>query len=727
MAEHLVTFDLADVSAADVSAADAGARPGASPATKARVQTGTLLTEAARLADVEISQPCGGQGRCGRCLVQLVGESNGSVRRRSTLRLSSQDVESGFALACQSVVEGDVTVIVPEQEKVARRLTTDLRPATVAIPAGYDYRSWQTIQRFDVTVSPPSMDDQRDDWSRLQTALRKAIAENSAADTRIASGEWQVASAMATISLPLLRRIGEVLRDAEWQVSAVVDLAPLLAYESNSGDAPPASLSAGMRLIDLRPTSGTEESPLWGAAIDIGTTTVTVWLVDLVSGRVQRQAAEYNGQIARGEDVISRIIYATKSAEQAGEMRSLVLDTINGLLTKSCERSRIEATEIVKCAVTGNSAMMHLLLGIPAESIRLMPFVTAVNHLPSLRAQEVGLDINPEAAVDCLPGVASYVGADISGGVLASGLDDSPSESLFLDIGTNGETVLGSSDWLVSCACSAGPAFEGAGVQDGMRATRGAIEEVWINGSTHEPTYRVIGGVKPRGLCGSGLISLLAELFLNGIVDKGGHFNATLGAGAATKRVRQGEHGLEYVIAWANETAHGRDIAITRVDVDNLLRAKAAIYAGFTVLAERVGLPLEAVERVLIGGAFGKYINVEKAVEIGLLPDMPWDCFHFLGNTAVLGAYLALLDRNARARIQSIAERMTYIELSADNTFYEAFTSALFLPHTDMSRFQSVAEELARMRAQGVGEEDGNVQEVDNESDGPPHTTVVHV
>jgi uncharacterized 2Fe-2S/4Fe-4S cluster protein (DUF4445 family) len=708
MAEHLVTFDVSD----------AGTSTPLS--TRAQVQTGTLLTEAARLAAVEISQPCGGQGRCGRCLVKIVavasqptgdGGSSSSVRRRSTLRLSSQDIESGFALACQSVVEGDVSVVVPPQEKVERHLTTDLRPATVTVPAGYDFHTCQTIRRIDLTLPPPSMDDQRDDWSRLQTALRRAMAEAAGAP----AGE--APAPLMKASLPLLRRIGKVLRDAEWQVSAVVDAAP-------SPMALPGDQAPAMRLIDLRPgsradaraelgTSAMDDFPLWGAAVDIGTTTVSVWLVDLVSGRVERQAAEYNGQIARGEDVISRIIYAGKSAQQAGEMRQLVLDTINGLLKKNAERSGIEAQEIVKCTVTGNSAMMHLLLGIPAESIRLLPFVTTVNHLSSLQAQEVGLDINPEATVDCLPGVASYVGADISGGVLASGMDDSQSESLFLDIGTNGETVLGSSDWLVSCACSAGPAFEGAGVQDGMRATRGAIEEVWINGSTYESNYRVIGGVKPRGLCGSGLISLLAELFLNGVVDKGGNLNGTL----ATRRVRQGEHGLEYVVAWAEETGHGRDIAITHVDVNNLLRAKAAIYAGFTVLAERVGLPLEAVGRVLIGGAFGKYINVEKAVEIGLLPDMPWDRFHFLGNTAVLGAYQALLDQKARARIQNIAERMTYIELSADNTFYEAFTSALFLPHTDMSRFQSVAEELARMA----------VKEKHDESDRPPHPTVLHV
>jgi uncharacterized 2Fe-2S/4Fe-4S cluster protein (DUF4445 family) len=233
----------------------------------------------------------------------------------------------------------------------------------------------------------------------------------------------------------------------------------------------------------------------------------------------------------------------------------------------------------------------------------------------------------------------------------------------------------------VTVACSAGPAFEGGGVQSGMRATRGAIEEVWVNGETGEPTFRVIGNVKPQGICGSGLISLLAELFLTGIVDKAGHVNLTV----PTPRVREGAHGPEYVIAWAADTSAGRDIVITNVDIDNLLRAKAAIYAGFTVLADSVGVPFETIEQVLVGGSFGKYINVEKAVQIGLLPDMPWDRFYFLGNTSVRGAYRALLDRHDRARIKDIANRMTYIELSADNTFYDAFTSALFLPHRSIT------------------------------------------
>jgi uncharacterized 2Fe-2S/4Fe-4S cluster protein (DUF4445 family) len=429
--------------------------------------------------------------------------------------------------------------------------------------------------------------------------------------------------------------------------------------------------------------------PIWGIAIDIGTTTVTVWLVDLLTGEVKAQVAEYNRQISRGEDVISRIIFASKD-DGSKQMSTLVLESINRLLKVACKRVGTNPSDIVKASISGNSTMIHLLLGISATSIRLSPFVTAINHVPTLTAGEVGINIHPEATVDCLRGIASYVGADITAGILSSGVDDTDKTTLFMDVGTNGEIVLGSREWLVSCACSAGPAFEGAGVSDGMRATNGAIEEVWINKDTHEPTYRVIGGKKPRGLCGSGLISILAELFLSGVVDKAGNFNFSL----PSSRVREGTHGGEYVVVWSDDSAHGKDLAITHVDIDNLLRAKAAIFAGFTVLADSIGIPIDDIEQVLIGGSFGKFINVEKAIEIGLLPDMPWDRFHFLGNTSIRGAYSALIDKTQRERVKEIASKMTYIELIADNKFYDAFTSALFLPHTNMHLFPSVAKIL---------------------------------
>jgi uncharacterized 2Fe-2S/4Fe-4S cluster protein (DUF4445 family) len=639
MADHLVKFDIAKEPVS--------------------VPTGTLITEAAQLAGVEITQPCGGQGRCGRCAVKV---EKGEVRRRSTLRLNHEDIESGYALACQTVIEGDVEITVPPQEKIERRLSTDKTVADVSVPEGYDPRLGQTIRRVTLTLTPPSMDDQTDDWSRLQIAVRK-----EAGVTRL------------RVSLDILKELGTTIREGEWKVTAILN--------SQTWDCP----ECPAMLLDLKAGHVPEDAPLWGIAIDIGTTTVTVWLVDLQTGEVKAQTAEYNQQISRGEDVISRIIVASKGDGQE-TMKDLVLATINDLIKKGCKRVKARRDDIVKVTISGNSTMMHLLLGIPAASIRLTPFVTAVNHIPPLTSKEVGLKVHPKALVDCLPGVASYVGADITAGVLSSGMTNSEVVTLFLDVGTNGETVLGSSDFLVTCACSAGPAFEGAGVLHGMRATRGAIEEVWVNGDGYEPSFRVIGQAKPVGLCGSGLISLLSEMFLTGVVDKGGKVNMSLD----TPRVRQGDHGTEYVVVWADDTGIGEDIVITNVDIDNLLRAKAAIFAGFSVLADSVGFPFEMIERVLIGGSFGRYINVEKAVQIGLLPDMPWEKFDFLGNTSVKGAYLGLIDHNARQQISDFAAKMTYIELSADNKFYDAFMSALFLPHTDTRLFPSVAAALEK-------------------------------
>jgi uncharacterized 2Fe-2S/4Fe-4S cluster protein (DUF4445 family) len=607
----------------------------------------------------------------------IVESGRQSIRRRSTIRLSQADLEAGYALACQSVVEGDAAILVPEQEKIERRLITDKTARRIAAPFPYNETRDQTVRAFALSLIPPTLDDAVDDFGRLE----RALASHGLHDLEI--------------PLPLLRELGSRLREANWQVTAIVE-----TDNWHRPDGPP-------RLIDLWGLQ--DPKGLYGVAIDIGTTTVSVYLVNLLSGEAVDTAAEYNGQIARGEDVISRIIYANKNGG-LGELGGLVRGTINEVIGRMVQRNHVDPRQIYKATVAGNTTMIHLFLGLPPASIRLTPYIPAVNQPLPLLASEIGLDIHPLATVDCLPGVASYVGADITAGALASGLVDTDELTLFIDVGTNGEMALGNKDWLVTCACSAGPAFEGAGVVCGMRATRGAIEEVWINGQTFEPTYRVIGDVKPKGICGSGLISLVAELFITGVVDKGGNFavgadlaSAPLRAGARpapvragarpapAPRLREGEHGAEYVVAWAGETDTGRDIVITKVDIDNLMRAKAAIYAGFTVLAQSVGVDLADVQKLLIGGAFGKYINVEKAVQIGLLPDMPWDKFYFLGNTAVMGAYMALLSRQARAQIKAIAEKMTYIELSADNTFYDAFTSALFLPHTDMSRFPTVA------------------------------------
>ncbi|MBN1264270.1 MAG: DUF4445 domain-containing protein [Anaerolineales bacterium] len=611
------------------------------------VEEGSTISDAVAVAGLDVSQPCGEQGRCGRCLVLVRA---GSVRRRSTFRLSERDVNAGYALACQTVLTGDAVIEIPPQEEIARRLVTE-KTYTAEIPLDYDPVWMQNLKQIQVTIPPPTLDDNRDDLSRLENCLNQHQVKE------------------LTIPLMLLRTLNQRLRETNWKPWLV------LYYDRNH----PGSAV----LIDIR----LEQKPLCGLAIDIGTTTVSANLMDLDNGIILASAAEYNAQIARGEDIISRIIYATKY-DGLSDLADRVRRTIRSLLDQIIKSSKISPEHICRVTIAGNPTMMHLFLQLPPGSIRLEPYIPTINHTPLYYAHELEIPVYPLAVVDSLPGAASYVGADISAGVHGSGLNTSDSLSLFIDVGTNGEIVLGNQDWLVTCACSAGPAFEGAGVVHGMRAARGAIEEVWIHGETLEPTYRVIGDSTPRGICGSGLISLLAEMFATGVVDRSGNISLDLD----TPRTREGLHGPEYVVAFAEETDDGRDISITKVDIDNLIRAKAAIFAGFNVLVSSVGLELENIDRILIGGAFGNYINIEKAIQIGMMPDIPRKQFHFLGNTSLMGTSLALLSHQDREAISSIADKMTYIELSADNSFYEQFTAACFLPHTDINLFPTVME-----------------------------------
>ncbi|MFQ5811603.1 MAG: ASKHA domain-containing protein [Anaerolineae bacterium] len=626
------------------------------------VEIGTVLLDAARKADLEIPIPCGGQGRCGRCKVLV---EHGAVDQPSTVYLSAEELEQGYVQACQAVVEGNAVIFVPPRAVIERVVSVEKAPEEVTLPVECDWRGEPTISKFFLDIEPPSLADQTSDLDRLKRGLAKRYGIDD-----------------ITVNLPLLRRIAPTLRQADWQVTAVLDV----GHWGLEDHVPP-------RLIDLVPGDRTDRS--LGIAVDIGTTTNVVYLVDLLSGEVIDIASAYNGQTSCGEDVISRIIYSEKKEDGLQHLQSLVVKTINSLLAELSHRHEIDLQEINRMTVAGNEVMIHLFLALPPESIRYEPYIPTVTHPLLVTAEEIGIRINPQATVDCLPGVGAYVGADITAGVLSSGLFATDKLTVFLDVGTNGEIVLGNADWMIACACSAGPAFEGFGVEDGMMASTGAIEEVLINSNTREPTYGTIGNAPPKGICGSGLISLLAEMFITGVIDKAGKVNLDLDA----PRVREGKHGPEYVVAWGDETETGKDIVITEVDIANLMRAKAAVRAGISVLLRNVGLNIADIEQVLIGGAFGKHINIEKAIQIGLLPDMPWDRFKFLGNTSILGAYSALLCRDVRRMVYDIAQKMTYLELSADNTFFDEFNAALFLPHTDLSQYPSV---MRLLREQGV-------------------------
>ncbi len=620
---------------------------------------GRVLLDVAVAAGVGVDAPCGGQGRCGRCKVTV----SGGVERGPHVHLSADEVAAGFALACQATVTSDAVVTVPPRRERRHRPRghTVARLEALPVPPTCDWRRDPAVRLFDLDIEPPSLLDNTSDFDRL----RRAFAQQH--------GIREIRA-----ELPLLRRLARDLRMANWKVTVALEMRDWV-YGTQL---PP-------RLLRIYPSVFGQRS--MGLAVDVGTTSVVAYLVDFETGEVVDSASAYNRQIACGDDVISRILYARRKGGLE-RLQRLAVETINEMLEELEQRNDIELYEIHEIVVAGNTTMTHLLLGLDPRYLREEPYIPTVSVPPKISAGELGLVANRLARVHALPCVGSYVGGDITAGVISSGLYATDRLTVFVDIGTNGEMVLGTRDWLVACACSAGPAFEGGGVDCGMRATAGAIEDVWVDSHTLEASYRTIDDARPRGICGSGLIDLVAELFATGVIDKSGRIRPD----APTTRVREGASGREYVVAWGSETEDGDDIVVTESDISSLLRAKAAVYAGIAVLCRAVGVDVADVEQFLIGGAFGEYIDVEKAIRIGLLPDLPPERFRFLGNTSVLGAYIALLCVSSRHDVLDVAAKMTYLELSADNTFMDEYTSALFLPHTHIEAFPTVAALLAQ-------------------------------
>jgi len=629
------------------------------------VPPGTSLLDAAIMCELDVPAPCAGQGRCGRCRVRV---TSGEVERRSNAGLATAEILDGWAVACQTHAgSGPIAIDVPERKKEKVRPHGHAIAEPESLPITCDYLQNPAVRLFELEIEPPSLDDQTSDFDRLRRALgRQHGVEELRAE------------------LPQLTRLGPALRHANWKVTVALEMRDWV-YGSYL---PP-------RLLRVYPTAFPQAS--LGVAVDLGTTSVVAYLVDFTTGHVVDSASTYNKQISCGEDVISRIIYA-KRKRGLERLQKLAVESINDLLEELQQRNHVEEREIHEVAIAGNTTMTHLLLGLEPRALREEPYIATISAPPKLIAHELGLNANPVARVHILPSVGAYVGGDITAGVISSGMSTTEKLTLFIDIGTNGEMVLGNKDWLLSCACSAGPAFEGGGVHDGMRASQGAIEDVFIDDATLEPTFRTIDNAPAVGICGSGLIDLLGELFVTGILDKSGHIDVE--APSARVRVRDGVP--EYVVCRAGEGGAEKDIVLTESDISSLVRAKAAIYAGFEVLCASVGVDLADVEQILIGGAFGQYLNVEKAIRIGLLPDQPVEKFHFLGNTSALGAFATLLCVNVRREVAEVASKMTYLELSADNTFMDEYTSALFLPHTDLTGFPSVRAALAD-RSNGTG------------------------
>jgi uncharacterized 2Fe-2S/4Fe-4S cluster protein (DUF4445 family) len=624
----------------------------------ADVENGTSLLDAAARCGVTIHAPCGGEGACGECRVQV---TTGTVESVSRGCLPPNDSDRGWVLACGSRVAVDATILVPEVVDEGARIVTGtgdkegLRgPATARVLEPL------AIKYF-LEVAPPSLENSFSDLERLERAIVDV------------GGPEKV-----TAGLPILQRLAATLRDGGHRVTAtIVRSAP---------DAPG-------ELIRIETGDTTDRS--YGLAIDIGTTTCALHLVNLLNNRVLGTEMDYNAQISRGHDIISRINYA-QSPESLEELRSLVVENLNAPIGKLCDAHQVGVEEIDSAVVAGNTTMIHLFLGLEPEHIRLAPYTPTVTQPPVLGARQVGLAMNPEGAVAVAPGVGSYVGGDITAGLLMTPLADDWSEEvrLFLDIGTNGEVVVGNSDWLMACAASAGPAFEGSGTSCGMRAASGAVERVRVDPATGRAETVTIGGGKPRGICGSGTIDLLAELWTNGLLEPSGNLNPSR-CGDSVRPSPDSSRNLVYTVVPAEETATGKAITIDERDIQNLLRTKAAVYSAVSLMLKSVGLDIDSIERVYVAGGFGRFLDLEKSIAIGLLPDLPTDRFTYLGNSALAGAREMLVSARVRGQVRELADRMTYLDLNADPAYMDEYTAALFLPHTDINRFPTVRAMLA--------------------------------
>ena len=612
------------------------------------VGAGESLLDAAIAAGVPLAGVCGGRAICERCWVVV---TEGEVVAPADARAAG----GREVLACMARAVGDVTLRVPEASRIeGEEILTGLeRPGE--LPAAEDRVALGLPRAAELFVpSPlafavplelprPTLNDPVSDLGRMERELqRRRNVQNLA------------------VPLDVLRAAPEVLRGAGWAVTAVI-----------------ARSAGGYELLDLRP--GTDATRAFGLAVDIGTTTVVVHLVDLGSGATLGAAAALNRQVAYGDDVISRII---RAAEPGGleQLRQAVVGELNVLVGRLAETHAVRGDEIITAVVAGNTTMIHLFLGLPPVEIRREPYVPVATLPPVQHADALGLRIHPRATVTAMPGVASYVGGDVVADVLAAGMDTTTELTMLIDAGTNGETVIGNRDFLICCACSAGPAFEGGGISSGMRAARGAVQRVEVT-EDGALACQTIGGTPPRGICGSGLVDLLAAMLRAGWIDR----SARLRADAPL--VRRGPAGLEIVVVPAAATATGRDITITNADLENLLRSKAAIYAGAALLARRLGVEMTDLERVFVAGGFGTYLDIGNAIQIGLLPDVPVERVTFIGNGSVTGAKMALLSYEALRRAGDVAARMTYRELSVDEAFMEEYVSAMFLPHTDCGRF----------------------------------------
>ena len=623
---------------------------------------GDNLLEVARSANVAIDAPCSGNGACGKCRVQL---KSGELESKKTLHISDEEYQAGWRLSCCSKISADVNVLVPDIASAykSRMKVADLSSKEeIAIfenaksdiqLAGIELKN--SLEVVDVLMDVPSLDDTMPDNERLTRALRKYLNINR-----------------VRIPYVVLKKLPDVLRENNFAVKCVI-----------------RATSDDMYVYDI--FGKDEDVVIGGLAIDIGTTTVSAVLINMENGEILAKSSAGNGQIRFGADVINRIVESQKPGGQKKLQDAVIKETINPMIHEMCKSAKFPKDHIYRMCVASNTTMNHLFAGINSDPLRTEPYIPAFFKTNSLFASDVGIDINKDAHIIMAPNIGSYVGGDITAGTMVSQIWNRPEFSLFIDLGTNGELVFGNSDFMMSCACSAGPAFEGGDISCGMRATDGAIEACTIDKETMEPTYKIVGdpGTKPVGLCGSGIIDVISELYICGIINPKGKFIRE------GKRIKHDKYGMgSYILAFEEEAGSVKDVEITEVDIDNFIRAKGAIFSAIRTMLTSLDFDVSMIDDVYVAGGIGSGINMQNAVNIGMFPDIPIEKFHYIGNSSLTGAYLMLLSTPAEKKTYELASNMTYMELSTVPIYMDEFVGACFIPHTDTSMFPTVMEEV---------------------------------
>jgi len=619
-----------------------------------KVEDDTTIIRAAMDAGVHVNASCGGEGVCGKCRVLI---EKGIVEEGISGHLDSRDQEKGYRLACLAKVKSDLVVRIPIESEVDSRVlnlqSTPRRKAKIKQMDLGDLKEkglfLPPVEKRFLELPEPNVQDHLPDVTRLVSFLKMNHGEER-----------------LQLTLPVIRKIPDILRKDNFRVTATLER--------------PVREISRTRIINIQ--AGDTSNQNYAIAMDVGTTTVYGQILDLITGEVLSEYGDFNGQISYGEDVISRIVFA----EKEGGLETLheaVIRTINNVIRKIIKKAGVDPDEISTITIAGNTTMTQLLLRVNPKYIRRSPYVPAATIYPPIRAADIGMELGDHVTALVYPQISSYVGGDIVAGVLGSGMYRTEELTLYIDIGTNAEIVIGNKDWLACAACSAGPAFEGGGIKLGMRATEGAIEDFSIDPTTYDPMNITIGNVRPKGICGSGLIIMVATMFEMGIINNLGKFNRDLG----TPRIREQEGVWEYVVAWERESQLDRDVVLTEIDIENLIRAKGAIFSGCQTLLEEVGMSIGDLDRVILAGGFGSYVDLEKAMVIGLLPEIDPAKVTFVGNGSLMGAKMSSLTNRIRRDVAKVIQMMTNFELSETPSYMDHYIASLFLPHTDINLF----------------------------------------